>query len=361
MLVTSGTESAILSGNASNLQTAINGTNNANLPTKATTTGSTLTPTTCTFTGYLSYITLNVTANGTCGSGGPPISAQVCDATFSGGSCAGGQITPNQENLINSPSYLNNATTQNPGATVNLETDTIILRQSSPSTTTSETITAYWEVFTVGTLTSGTIAVGQQFEDGGSVTSNTCVIWANLSGSGSGSTWLVACADPTTGASSEAISLSDCSLEVVDSTPTPGPSGRAYLEISVNNYCPYWTTSIGSLVEGSSTIATQLMLTSASGSGVNAAYADTPGQIITNAASGMNAVVALDPNFGTFVGTYNPYNATTNTNYQGGPAMPYGVAPALLAWSQAQPGQWPYYYEGWGGAAPAGGNFPWAH
>jgi len=56
----------------------------------------------------------------------------------------------------------------------------MILRQSSPSTTTSETITAYWEVFTVGTLTSGTIAVGQQFEDGGSVTSNTCVIWANL-------------------------------------------------------------------------------------------------------------------------------------------------------------------------------------
>ncbi len=114
-------------------------------------------------------------------------------------------------------------------------------------------------------------------------------------------------------------------------------------------------------MEGSSTIATQLMLTSASASGVNAAYADTPGQIITNAASGMNAVVALDPNFGTFVGTFNPYNATTNTNYQGGPATPYGVDPALLAWSQAQPGQWPYYYEGWGGAAPAGGNFPWAH
>ena len=45
---------------------------------------------------------------------------------------------------------------------------------------------------------------------------------------------------------------------------------------------------------------------------------------------------------------------------QGGPAMPYGVDPALRAWTQSQTGQWPYYLGGigalgqnWGGNAAA--------
>ena len=48
--------------------------------------------------------------------------------------------------------------------------------------------------------------------------------------------------------------------------------------------------------------------------------------------------------------------------------MPYGLDPALRAWTQNQTGQLPYYLGGlgalgqnWGGALPSGPNLPWAH
>ncbi len=354
-LVTTGSETAILNDNATNLQNAINGTNNANLPTIATFTGL-LTPTTCQFTGYLAYISLNVTANGTC-SGGVPIGAQVCDGTFSGGNCTGGQIT-DAEALILSVAFANNTTTQNTANTPNVGTYELFDRQNS--TTTKETITAYWEVLTVGTLTSGAIAPGQQIEDGGSVSNNTCVIWSNISGSGNGSTWLVACNDPTVAQASEPMTTSPCSIVVINTLATSGSSGHADEETSVNDYCPYYATTIGYLTDvAPGTVAAQLMLTQST-SLANGGLAATPGDIITTAAAGMAYVQSLDPSFGYFAMEY-AVSPQSSTNYQGGPNMPYGVDPALQAWSQAQPGQWPYYLEGYGGNLPPAANTPWAH
>jgi hypothetical protein len=94
-----------LSAAASATEAAVNGTNYANLPVEAVVNAS-LAPSRCTFTGYLSII-LNVTAVGTCGGTGPPIAAQLCDATFSGGSCTGGQLTT-QQNMVDSLAMFNN-------------------------------------------------------------------------------------------------------------------------------------------------------------------------------------------------------------------------------------------------------------
>jgi hypothetical protein len=356
-LVTTGSESAILNNNAANLQNAINGTNNANLPTIATFTGA-LTPTTCQFTGYLVYISLNVTANGTC-AGGPPLGSQVCDGKISGGNCtgAGRQIT-DAEALILSVGFANNNTTQNAANTPNVETYELFDRQNTPATL--ETITAYWEVLTVGTLTSGAIGPGQQVEDGGNVSNNTCVIWSNISGSGNGSTWLVACVDPTVAQATEAMTTSPCSIVVINSLPTSGASGHAYEEISGNNYCPYYATTIGYLTDvAPGTVAAQLMLTQST-SLANGGIAATAGYIVTSAAAGMAYVQSLDPSFGYFALQYS-VSPQNSSNYQGGPNMPYGVDPALQTWSQARPGQWPYYLEGYGGNLPSAASTPWAH
>jgi hypothetical protein len=39
-------------------------------------------------------------------------------------------------------------------------------------------------------------------------------------------------------------------------------------------------------------------------------------------------------------------------NALGGPGTPYGMAAAMQAWSQALPGQWPYFLAGWSGDTP---------
>jgi hypothetical protein len=413
-------------GNA--LATAINGTNNANLPVEATTTGSTLTPASCTFTGYLSYLNLYVQSEGSgagsCAqngvSGGLISGMQVCDTgdgsvfnNVTGGGanqggygvnhfnasvtgmlnitaagCMNGQVNNQQENLLNSPSYLNNNTTQNPAGGTNVQTFSMFLRQGQtpyatyPYTTNAGmTFTAYWSVFTVGTLTSGTIQAGEQLEDttGPITTGNLCVIWSNISGAtsgsgptgvatgsgGNGSTWLAACADPTKTVAAESVSLSVCAMEGVGTTPQTGATGRAYIEVSISNYCSYYASTINYLsdaVTGGTNVSSQLMLAQGTGTAPGPAFADTPGLLITNGGAGMAAIQAIDPNFGSFVYGITPFSlvsAGIGGNYQGGPALPYGVDPALQAWSQAQPGQWPYYYSQ--GSVGAGGNFPWAH
>lgn len=66
--------------------------------------------------------------------------------------------------------------------------------------------------------------------------------------------------------------------------------------------------------------------------------------------------------------TYTPYNPTRSSNFQGGPAMPYGVDPALQARTQSQTGQWHYYVGGigalgqnWGGNLSPAANTPWVN
>src|SRR5262249_35350857 len=156
-----------------------------------------------------------------------------------------------------------------------------------PKTTNNTSLTAYYEVLTVNQVSSGTISRGQQIQDGGAVSDNRCVIWSHITGSGNGSTWLVSCANPTEVQGSEPMSTTPCSLEV-SSYNFEGVN--AHLEMSSNNYCPFYTTSIGYLTDISpGTVAAQLQLTSTS----NGSYASSPGKRIHNIASAMSAVVSL--------------------------------------------------------------------
>jgi hypothetical protein len=331
-----------LSVDKNRLMTAINGLNNSNLPIITTFYGS-LAPASCSFLGYLSYITLNATNNGSCVNG-PPLGSQICDATFTGNdngsSCSGGQVTSNQQNMVNSLSYRNNKTSRNSASLPNVETYSLFLKQGEPKTTNNTNLTAYYEVLTISQMSSGTISVGQQIQDGNAVSKNTCVIWSNISGSGNGSTWLVSCENPTEVQENEKMSTSPCSLEVISSDVK---GVNPHLEVSSNNYCPFSTTSIDYLTDiAPGTVATQLLLTSTS----NGSYASSPGGIITNIASGMNAVVALDSSFDAYITNYDVLE-TSPTNYAGGPSMPYGALPDFLAWTKSQPNHLPAYNYGW--------------
>lgn len=328
--------------NSINLTAAMNGINNANLPVISSFSGS-LDPHSCQFAGYLSYTNLNVTSNGSC-IGGPPLGSQICDAAFNGNNkgstCTGGQLTDNQ-NMVYSAAFLNNDTTKNPGSRPNVETLSMFVGQGPTHlpTTTNETITSYYEVLTVDILDTGTIGVGQQIQDGdgNGVSGNTCVIWANISGSvGSGSTWLVSCANPTEVQENEMMTTTPCSMMNL----AQGTVERPYLEVSANNNCPYWTTTIDYLADvPPGTVARKLKLTSATKEG----FADTPGEIITNVTEGMASVMELDNNFDAYFTGLVPIRKASATNYEGGPSMPYGLLPAFLAWTQAQPNNYPYY------------------
>src|SRR5262249_27205086 len=116
-----------------------------------------------------------------------------------------------------------------------------------------------------------------------------------------------------------------------------------HLQISSNNYCPFYATSIDYLADVSpGTVAAQLQLSSTS----KGSYASPPGEIITNIAGAMNAVVALDSSFDAYVTNYDVL-ATSPTNYAGGPAMPYGALPDFLAWTNSRPNHLPAYNYGW--------------
>jgi hypothetical protein len=189
-------------------------------------------------------------------------------------------------------------------------------------------------------MSSGTISVGQQIQDGSAVSANTCVIWSNISGSGNGSTWLVSCKNPTEVQENETMSTTPCSLNVRSSNIA---GTNAHLEIGSNSYCPFYATSINYFVDVSpGTVAAQLQLTSTS----SGSYASSPNDLITDVASAMSAVVALDPGFDAYATDF-VVKETSPTNYAGGPEMPYGALPDLLAWSNSQPGHLPAYNNGW--------------
>ncbi len=120
-----------------------------------------------------------------------------------------------------------------------------------------------------------------------------------------------------------------------------------YIDLASNVYCPFNTTSISPLVDqGSGTVAASLGL-----SALTVVADDTPGEIVTNVEEGMQNVQAIDPNFGEFLTNYNPTNIRSATNYQGGPAMPYGMDRDFQNWVAWQPLGFPVYLSGYGGGA----------
>jgi hypothetical protein len=302
-----------------NLQKAINSA----LPTATTFSGS-LAPASCQFQGYVSYITLNVTNMGSC-PGGVPLRAQICDGQFTGSnlgsSCSGGQIASNQQNMVNSASYKNNATTQNPAKMPNGQTLSLFLQQPIKITT-NENITAYYETLTVAMPGSGTIAVGQQIRD---ASGNTCVIW-----SGSGRSWTVSCKNPTEVISNQMMATTPCSMEIIN---THLSSTDNYLEMSANDYCPFFATTIEPLTDvGSGDVAAQLLLSTGYPS---------QSEIITDVSDAMDDL-AGKATFDLFTTNYI-VKATSSINYKGGPGMPYGEMVDLLSWGTGATGR-PVYY-----------------
>jgi hypothetical protein len=379
------TESENLENNAAALQAAINngstGGADTGLPTEATFTISSFSQKTCTFKGYVNKANLNVTdwTNGGhpsgCGSSGVPLGSQICDVgatfTYDGKemSC-GGAISSRQENLVNARAYANNATLHSPAQTANVGTYAMFLYQRSPQMTAPISIKAYWMQLDVSSVQSGTIAVGQQIQLTGSASfaNNECVIWKNLMGNGSSgvSTWQVACVQPTNDFQQNKgtrLLTTPCDMEV--RAKHPSGSTRAYLEISSNNYCPFGSTSIDYLTDhDSAKVGSQLKLTNSyvgwSSTSAYASFADTPGSAVvggtSNDVSGaMNYVQSLDMIWGYFVTSFIPYNASDPighpNNYQGGPAMPYGVDRDLNAWVGKASRT---YFEGCGGMIPPG-------
>jgi hypothetical protein len=379
------TEYDNLINNAAALQAAINNGNtggaDTGLPTGATFTISSFSQKTCTFKGYVNKANLNVTdwTNGGdpsgCGSSGIPLGSQICDVgatfTYDGKemSC-GGAISSGQENLVNATAYANNATTHNPAQTANVGTYAMFLYQQPPQMTAPISIRAYWMQLDVSSVQSGRIAVGQQIQLTGSASfaNNECVIWKNLAGNGTSgaSTWQVACVQPTNGFRQNHGThpfTTPCDMEV--KAKNPSGSTHGYLEISSNNYCPYGSTSIGYLTDNDSVkVGSQLKLTKNyigwTSTSPYASFADTSGRVILSATSNdvggaMNYVQTLDSIWGYFVTSFIPYNASDPTirpnNYQGGPAMPYGVDPDLNAWVGNASRS---YFEGCGGMIPPG-------
>ena len=379
------TEYDNLVNNAAALQAAINnggtGGTDTGLPTEAAFTISSFSQKTCTFKGYVNQANLNVTdwTNGGdpsgCGSSGVPLGSQICDVgatfTYDGKemSC-GGAISAGRENLVNATAYANNATTHNPAQTANVGTYAMFLYQLPPQMTAPISIQAYWMQLDVSSVQSGTIAVGQQIQLTGSASfaRNKCVIWKNLTGNGTSgaSTWQVACVQPTNDFQQNNgthLFTTPCDMEVIASNPSGSKHG--YLEISSNNYCPYGSTSIDYLTDNDSVkVGSQLKLTKNyigwTSTSPYASFADTPGSAVLSATSNdvsdaMNYVQTLDSIWNYFVTSFIPYNASDPTNhpnnYQGGPAMPYGVDPDLNAWAGNASRS---YFEGCGGMIPPG-------
>ncbi len=338
---------------AAELQNGINGVNNSNLPVVASTTNSTLTPANCTFSGYPYYVSLNVTANQSCNAG-PPIGSVLCDVNSElciDGSYSGSILT-NQENLVMQKAYENNNTTLNVAQTPNVETYTMFLRTGTGINPKPIPITAYWEVLTVGSVLNGTVAAGQQLIDSNSLGTTTCVIASELSNGQSnqnGSTWLVSCpmATVTNHIGPEEINMTPCSIHVVPTVPS---ASRSYFNVSQNGYCPYYTSSIGYINDVNSTIAHELQVSENS-----SAFSDSEGKVVTNIAQEMSYILSLDNQWSTVQLVTNPLSPTSKTNYAGGPATIYGVAPALKSWSNTTNGKY-YYFEDYGATTPPAGT-----
>jgi hypothetical protein len=219
-------------------------------------------------------------------------------------------------------------------------------QQPNPITTNEGTMTAYYATLTVDNYVSGTIAAKQQISDGGTVSADACVIWAHLAGgTGTGSTWLVICANPQLSVASEQMETTPSQVEIKG---TNDSSNRQYLEMSVNNYSPYCApdcsgssaSEVGYMTDVSpGTVASQLQLVS-DGSAIGDSFADTPGDIVgvggtfTTVAGFMDSLSTRFPSlsFDHYCVNYT-VDAPSSTNYLGGPEMPYGALADLESWS----------------------------
>src|SRR5208282_5443331 len=147
--------------------------------------------------------------------------------------------------------------------------------------------------------------------------------------------------------------------------------GNTYLDldVSVNSFSPYYTSSTNYFSDVSGNVASQAELTSAYIS--NGAWADSPGQdypSYNNAIQTALALIVADglPVPGSFQLTNSACHAASTINYSLGPNLFFSESDTLQAFTQAQPGQYPYYLGTlnggpYCGTTPSVVNFPGAH
>jgi hypothetical protein len=153
---------------ATQIGNAVNGA----LPTEARMTGNTIAPASCKFTGYITAGVLHVTGRKTkCVQIGGTMSGLVSQGTLH---------VLTQE-----------TSTETDGSFGGTGTYGVWYYGPAQHLVPSQTITETWGVLTVGAIASGTIAAGQVLTDGGVHINVTTPIMSQLSGSGSGSKWVV--------------------------------------------------------------------------------------------------------------------------------------------------------------------------
>jgi hypothetical protein len=368
-------EYSVLGADAAALQNAINngsGGTNSNLPSAGgsgnpMSTG-TLRLVSCTFAGYVNYINLHVTGWGSgstaCGSNGIPLGAQLCDGAFSNSTgCTSQNKLTVQEQLIDAVGYATDTGTRNPAQTADVATFAMFLRQSNPTMKTPETITAYWEqLTTTAPLEAG--AASLQIQDygagGGTITASNCSGWGPRVRVGSQYEYVVVCQTPVISESASASApwtFTACQIQVKAYIPTAGVSGRAYMDVSGNNYCQAGGGSIGYMYNvGTGQVATQLKLTQ------DLAWADSPSYDVhvSSCCGGYNSYFAefmskVDiGDAGYTVWQYRPFEGASSSNYEGGPAMPNGLDPNTASWARGI-GVGYLGEENCGGQTPTGG------
>ena len=192
--------------------TAIQAALNQNLPVAAVTTGSSIAPVSVSFTGSTNGLLLDVTA---VSSGSIEIGALISGTKVPAGTQINSQIsgTPGGAGLY-----------------------TLYVPAGQIS---SEAMTESYGVLTVGSVSSGTVADGEQVTGVG-VTPLTA-IESNLSGSGTGSTWLVNFAQTV---ASESMTMTAAPLSVLYTAITGDTANRGYFSVQQNGDFLYNSSSL---------------------------------------------------------------------------------------------------------------------
>ena len=268
---------------ASAIQSALN----AALPTEATTTGSSIVAKTSSFTGSIAAGIMNVSA---IQSGIVAVGGIVSVSGYTG-------------QVINQISGTQGGVGQYG-----------VWYYTGGANIPSETLSESYGLLTIGAVSSGTVAVGEQVTGTG-VAPDTAIEY-NLSGSGSGSTWVV---QDTQSVASESITMTAAPLQVTYNAVTGATVNSGTLWVNQNGSFPY---SASSMTYASGTAAAALGLSQSAG-----AYLSTPGELFTTAASMMNNIVGDSSEWSSFQTTFSPDSST---------------AAGLSAWAQSTSGQFQY-------------------
>jgi hypothetical protein len=275
-------------------------------PTVAITAGSSIAPGSASFTGSIAGGVMDVTAVST------------------GSIAIGGIVT-------SANGYAGHIVDQTSGAPGGAGEYNVWYAPSGPNSViapSGATLSETYGTLTIGAAASGAVAIGQEVTGSG-VKGNTA-IEANISGSGSGSKWIV---DLTQTVASGALTMKAAPLDVTYQAVTGATVNSGALWIEQNGD---YTVMPSSMTYVSGTAAALLRLTQAAG-----AYDSTPGQSTTSLSAWMNNIVQNETNeFASFQTTYNPRAAT-----------PPSARAALEAWAQSSDGSYSYL-EAWSANTP---------